>query len=655
MYNQRAKVFMALAGLGLAVLAARLVQLQVFDSQASRERIERGLVGSSFLPASRGQILDRHDRILALDEPCFDLCMDFGLLNRDEAWAKRQRRAIRRQLAQQHRDQDLTPEELDELADQELTSRTQAAWDLAGEVAVAQDQDLEAACARVRSQVLAIRAIVGQRVQEETWAHPVVTGLDDSAAVAAKSRLDQTVGLSVEPSRRRLYPYRDVACHIIGLTGPLTAEELAKVNAPPADADPDVQLRQRYRDVDRIGKSGVEKLAEDVLRARWGYRQFNIRSQEVTESVVPQDGGDVRLSIDIELQSQLMKLFPPGQTGCIVVLDVATNQVLAMVSLPSFDLNRFGRDYGLLVGDRVYTPLRHRAVSALYPPGSTAKVIAALGALTEGAVYPGTRFTCNGYLIPGDPAQFRCWIFGEAGVGHGELDLVAAIANSCNVYFYHVGEALGPRRVSDWLRRFGYADLPGTGLPEERSGKVQTPSGAEAVGGSRLEAIGQGPVAVTPLHVANAMAAIARGELMPVNLLLDAPPRPGTGLGVAAMHLDMVRQGMRNVCNQGGATAYKRFHGPGIEELGFEVAGKTGTAAVPPQRIDSDGDGRITDADQIVREGDMAWFAGFAPCGNPQVAVAVVMDYVQGGGGAKDAAPIARETLRLCRQMGYIH
>jgi len=650
MYNQRLKVFMVLTAVALAVLVARLGQLQLLRGREYRQQIERTLEDSEFLPASRGQILDRHDRILAMDEPCFDFCMDFGLLNADEKWTQRQRRAIQRRLAvEQDETLHLSDQELAQIASAELERRIQAAWALAAQQAAQQGADLDTTCARVRSRVMAIHERVGGPVREETWAHPIVTGLDDAAAVEAKSRLGQTIGVSVQPSRRRLYPYGDVACHIIGVTGPVAAEDVERLTAGAAYPDWG-RLEDAWR-ADRVGKSGIEKLAEDRLRAAPGYRRTNTGNGQVLEAVEARDGQDVRLSLDVALQAEVMKLFPRGQTGCAVLLDVAANQVLAMVSLPTFDLNRYRRDFPILAHDEVYTPLRHRAVSQLYPPGSTAKVVAALGALTDGVAYPGTRYVCRGYLY--NPDEFRCWVY-KAGGAHGELDMVEAIAHSCNVYFYHLGEELGGQRMSQWLRRFGFVDLPGTGLPEERAGQVQTPSTA---GAARMQAIGQGPVAVTALHVANAMAAIARdGAIRPATLLVDEAPAPGSrpGLGLSQEHLDLVRQGMHKVCNQPGATAYSRFHGPDIGPLDFDVCGKTGTAAVPPQRIDSDGDGALTEADQVVRQGDMAWFAGFAPYNQPQVAVAVVVEYVEEGGGAKDAAPIAREALRLCRQMGYI-
>ena len=665
MYNQRLKVFLVLSVLAIGGVAARLCQLQVGRAEGYRRDIEQALQVSELLPGSRGQILDRHDRILALDEPCFDLCMDFGMMSADDTWTRQQRRAIRRRLAVEQESLNLTEAELTELASNELERRIQAARALADEVAKLDGSDLDSTTKRICARVMRVHESVGGPIREEKLAHPVVAGLDDTAAVAIKSRLDETIGLSVRPSRRRLYPYKDIGCHIVGITGPVTADDLDLPGDTAELADWQRRLLEGAWRSDRVGRSGTERLAEDRLRPVMGYRRVNSRTGAVLDETPATDGQDVRLSLDVALQAEVMKLFEPGQTGSAVVLDVRTGQVLAMVSLPTYDLNRFRQDYAKFEPGKPYhqgdpgppplwlfTPQLHRAVAGLYPPGSTAKVVAALGALTDGVVYPGTRFNCRGYLH--NPDEFKCWIL-KSGGAHNDLDLVDAIAHSCNVYFYHVGEAMGAARVSGWLRRFGMSAPPGTGLSEEVGGMVRTPEGPAEC---RLEAIGQGPVAVSPLHVANVMACIARGgELLPATLMLDGPGYAkweGGSLGIAPMHLDMVRQGMYRVCNQPGATAYTRFHSPDIEPLDFEIAGKTGTADPgKPLRMDSDGDGELTEAD-FTRRGDMVWFAGFAPYDNPQVAVAVVVEYVEDGGGAKDAAPIARETLRLCRKMGYI-
>jgi len=659
MYNRRIKIFLSAVAVVFASLAGRLWHLQIIQGEHFRRQIDQTLIRSDLIQAGRGQILDRKDRILAIDEPCFDLCMDYGLLSDDQRYAGRQQRAIAKEIIADGAflQADLSDEEISSAAREEYEDRVEASWTLARSQADLHNFDLDWTVNQIRQRVERIHRRINDQPIEETWAHPVVRGLDDATAVAIRTELGQTIGLSVRPSHRRLYPYGDLACHVIGVTGPVFAEEIEQLNSRWEQADWLTQIRHRYEGTDTVGKSGLERLAEPLLRGVRGYRLRDDRAEVPIEDLPAYQGQDVRTTLDIELQDRIIKLFFPGATGSVVVIDVPTGQILAMVSIPTFDLNRYRRDYKLLSGDKVYMPLLHRAVCALYPPGSIAKIIAAIGGLTEGLITPQTQYNCAGYLH--NPSAFRCWVYIANQIGHGSLDLLGAIKNSCNIYFYNVGERLGPARMVKWLEAFGFSDVVGTQLPEECPGRVENPG---ELGGARLLAIGQGPVAVTPLHVGNTVATIARGGIIKKPVILQDPngeieilkPQTDRRLDVPAWVVELVHRGMHDVVEQQGGTAYRVFHLPDVEPLGFDVCGKTGTADVPPLREDSNGDGVINSSDRIVRIGPMAWFAGFAPYRNPQVAVAVVVEYVDEGGGSANAGPIARETFRLCREQGYI-
>lgn len=650
MYNRRVILFLGLVAAVLAIIVVRLVQLQVFSGQEFREEINRRTWRDDVLPASRGHILDRNGAILAVDEPCFDVCVDYRLLF---AWADDlpndpARQAWRRKVVwwqgQQRKEilsaADLPAglvdkQQLRELGEQMLRQRVATTWrvvrDLAGSDA-ALIETVRGIVARVEH----LRDVSRHKNPVEQFqSHPVLFGLDEATAVAVKAQVDELVGVSVRPSFVRRYPYEALACHVIGFTGSVgTADQAGGGQAEGGDP---------YLGDDVIGKTGVERMCEGLLRGRRGHRQVHRITGTVEEETEAQNGSDVHLTIDIGLQEELTRLIPPGASGCIVVLSVPAGEVLAMVSMPGYDLNTYQADFARLAKDDLYFPLRHRAVSQVYAPGSTAKPLAALAGLGSGAIGVDTTFTCTGYFNPADLTKFRCWTVARGMPGHGPMNVVEGLKNSCNVYFYHVGQEVGGARLAEWFGRFGFLDPPGLGLPEERAGLVEPNAGA---GESRLMAIGQGPVGATPLHVANAMATIARDGLFraPVLVLEGGPERPIRQLPLTAAQTGAVKLGMHKVVDESGGTAYRVFHGEEAEPLGIELAGKTGTATVAGLRASS---GR-------QREGDMAWFAGFAPYRDPQIAFVVVLDYVEGGGAA-NAGPIAREAIRACMRRGYVH
>ncbi|MHC4561835.1 MAG: peptidoglycan D,D-transpeptidase FtsI family protein [Planctomycetota bacterium] len=637
------KIMMAVAGAMLAVMALQLWRLQVVQGDYYRQKAAERVEDTDILPTMRGKILDRNGIFLAVNRPSYSLCLDYGLLAEDEAWTKARHREI-------ERTQGVSPDRAKEIFDRRMDHTLKLTRRLAKEY----DVDLPAAVAEIRDRIERLHERYGV-VQEERKAHAVVTGLPEPISLA------ETVGAVIEPSMTRQYPRGDVACHIIGITGRVTAEHLERHNYRPGEASELDRDRLNYEGDDSIGVSGVELMCEKKLRGLRGYRRTKRTADGklLLEEDPAVHGSDIHLTIDAALQERLAGLFANmagGHNGSIVVLSVETGEILAMVSIPTYDLNQYRQDYTYLAAEEVDLPLHHRAVSTLYPPGSTAKPLAALAALAERDIDLETTFFCRGYLH--SPDAFRCWIW-RHGTGHGELQVVGAMKHSCNVFLYNVGQGLGVPRLHRWYKSFGFTDPPGTGLPEERSGKVTT---RRSMGTSRFLAIGQGPMAVTPLHVANAMATIARnGRFISPVLAVDGGPRQTERtLRIPSEAVSAIQEGMYQVVNSPGGTAYKYFHGQAPSDVPYEplsvaICGKTGTAQAAPQRIDSDDDGRITGSDTIVRRGDMAWFAGFAPRTNPKIAFAVVVEYVTIGGGASVAGPIGREAVRTCQAHGYLN
>jgi len=627
MYERRLKAFLVLMAIGAAVLLGRLGQLQLLRGREYRQQVERLLLQPPELHAPRrGMILDRTGQyVLAMEKPCYDFCLHYGLLTEDARWIRRQKRLIRRR-------EGVSKEEAEAIF-RERVART---WEKAKVIASQKGVDLNETVNRIRQRVEDIRLAVARklqipniRIREQNQLHAVVRGLDHNQS------LDGTVGAEFRRSLKRWYPYGSLACHVIGLTGQVSRKELEELNGKGGNANGSMPGLDTYIAGDVIGKRGVEKLCEKTLRGRRGYRLFKRKGDgyETIERKPVTPGTDVRTTIDLRLQAILtQQLQDTGHNGSIVVLSVKTGQVLAMGSVPVFDLNRYRRRdyYDQLIGDKENVPLFHRAVARLYPPGSTIKPIVALAALSWGLVKPDEKIHCSGALDPNRPGKFRCW----KRTGHGWLDLAEAIQHSCNVYFYTLGGRLGVRGLAEWFARFGLARTAGTGLPGEVRGRVLPRGRGIVPADAWLMGIGQGPVVLTPLHVANAMATIARGGvyLSPAIVLNGGPAQVRRDLGIDPRYIKLVHRGMWKVVNEHGGTANRYFRDAGLD---VEVCGKTGTAQDPG------------------RQGDMAWFSGFAPYGNPQIAFAIVIEYVEGGGAA-NAAPIAVELVRTCRQLGYI-
>lgn len=639
MYIKRLKILIVLFAAALLAMAARIGYLQIVEGDYYRQRAEALLLRVDLVPTARGTIYDRNGYVLAEDRGCFELCLDYRFMTSSPRWIRRMVAAIKRR-------QGVDADEARAVFDR----RVENAWRLVERVAGKGREEIkQTTIAYIIRRIEKVRRRVGMDIREQRQAHPIVRNLPE---VVSESELADTVGVSVRKGHMRVYPRGEAACHVIGVTGQVSKEEQERLNAP-TDGEGNWldAVRSNYLLGDSIGKSGVEKLCEAHLRGRRGYERWRSRAAEPMARGQFVPGKNTVLTIDITLQERVAALVTAtGRNGCAVLLSVPRCEVLSLVSVPTYDLNRYRADYNDLARDVVNLPLRHRAVGERYPPGSAMKPITAIAALTDGKISTATTHTCRGSLFSNPALGFRCWIVGRGS--HGPLAVVDALMQSCNVFFYKVGEALGVSRLGYWARQFGYSQLPGTGLPEEVKGTVpQNGSPGEA----RMLAIGQSRIGVTPLHVANAMATIARnGEYLSPMLVLEGGPAqrrrtvPGSAEAFAA-----VRRGMDKVANDPRSmTAYKYFHGPGVNELDFEMCGKTGTAETSPRLVDTDGDGRP----DVRLDGRMVWFVGFAPKHDPKVAFAIMLEYVlkDDGGGGKNCAPIAREVLRICREMGYL-
>ena len=464
------------------------------------------------------------------------------------------------------------------------------------------------------------------------------------AVVAIGERRTEFPGVIIEEIPCRNYTLGDIASHVIGYTREIDADELKAFRD------------EGYKLGDQIGKVGIEKAFESYLRGTDGGEQVEVNSLSqpirVLGSVSPVPGHDVMLTIDSKLQmssekaleAMLVELSKSKDTsrakaGVVIALDPGTGEILAMASKPSYDPNMFvgeltSKDLEFLESSP--SPQPNRAIGHTYPPGSTFKVITALSALELGKIDLATRFFCSGR----DSASGKaCWTV-EYGRGHGSLDIINGISESCNIVFYELGRRVGIDDLAETARMFGLGASTGivmfpkdqAGLVPDREWKVRNFEGYDRTwyATETLDvAIGQGALLVTPLQLANVYSAIAsRGTLRRptiVKYVLDPDGRPVEvfqstvvrKIPISERSWEILEEGLVSVTTKG--TARGAFEG-----FPLEVAGKTGTAQNP-------------------QGPSHAWFACYAPAKEPEIVVLVMIEHASSG--AQHAAPVARQVL----------
>jgi penicillin-binding protein 2 len=469
-------------------------------------------------------------------------------------------------------------------------------------------------------------------------------------------------GVVIDTGQTRFYPFEEMASHMIGYVAAVSETELAAADDPLLEL-PDF----------RIGKSGIERSADLRLRGRAGSSEVEVNALgRVVRELAHTDGqpGDeVQLATDSELQAFAYKRMG-DQSGAAIVIDVKTGEVLTLVSTPGYDPNAFNKGLSgaewraLLTAER--NPLTNKAIAGQYAPGSTFKTMVALAALENG-IPADHRVTCLGHTTLGN-VVFHCWKHS----GHGSLDMVGGLMNSCDIYFYDTALRVGVDKIAAMCDRFGLGKPTGIDIPGEKSGLVPTKEWkrrrhhqAWTGGDTYVLGIGQGYMLATPLQLAVMCARIANGGYAVTPKLIDGY-RPPTGngedkqtvaahavslqtaeplsfpsLGIDPAHIQVVQRGMDLVVNQPGGTAYSdRIRNPA-----FRMAGKTGTSQVRRITMAERAHGLTKPEDLPWKDRDNALFIGFAPVDDPKYAVAVVLEH--GIAGAKYAGPIARDILQF--------
>ena len=620
--------FMLIGGqtmLGL-LLAGRLYQLQIAQNEGWARLSDSNQFNMRSVTPARGRIFDEKNRLLAGNTETYSLSIT-------PQHAGNLKVAMRR-IAQ-----------LVDLKDSEI------------------DEIIKTAKSQAKFMPVTIKDELTQR---------------DLSRLAIRSPLMN--GVSFSKRYRRIYPQAHLTGHITGYVSPVTARELE--NEPRWGRLPNI----------RIGKVGVEYALEQKLRGAPGLDRIEINSRgkavRIINDKIPQPGKDARLTLNMEIQayaynrlrrgnSDVVKntndiqaalqgneelrqhfavgddlvlrdakeRFVPGESGAAIVMDVRNGDVISMVSAPSYDPNQFSeklltRDWKRL-SSHPRTPLLNRAISGLYAPGSTFKMVVAAAALEAGVISSKTRYKCEGSMEFGN-RKFHCW-FDD---GHQSLNVMQALERSCDIYFYEIALKTGINRIHDMAKRLGLGAPSGLDLPFEKLGimpnrdwKMENRGTVWTPGETIVAGIGQGFVLTTPMQLAVMTARLADGKraITPRLFATNDDPVEFEPLNVAPSVMKVIKKGMEDVLEGRLGTA-RRYD---LDQHG--LAGKTGTVQVKRITKEQREAGIVDNIDRPWKERDHALFVAYAPRKNPRYAAVVVVEH--GGSGSSMAAPIARDIL----------
>jgi len=596
---QQFQVRVGVAGIAVlvafALLAARFLYLQVLQHDVYRAKAEDNRISVVPVTPNRGLIVDRNGVVVARNYSGYTL----------EIFPRRVKNLER------------TIDELTEYVD--ITNRD-----------------------RVR-----FRKLLQETRNAENL--PLRNRLSDEEVAKFAANRFRFEGVEIKARLFRQYPFGDVGSHVLGYLGRINTQDQAKLEESGVGAN--------YRGTDYIGKAGVEAEYESELHGTTGFEQVEIdaagRGIRTLSRTASQPGNNMTLTLDMRLQ-QVAEVAFGDRRGALVAIDPANGGVLALVSKPGFDPNLFvdGIDpqYWAELNGSIDKPLNNRAISGLYPPGSTIKPYLALAALETGKRKPSNTIFDPGYFDFGG-RRFR----DDKKGGHGTVDMYKSLVESCDTYYYHLANDMGIDAIARFLAPFGFGsrsgiDLAGefTGVlpsPEWKLKRFKTPAQQKWYPGETISiGIGQGYHSYTPLQLAQALAMLADvGHMYRPRLVAHIDnPRTGEQRAVPAEviqtvklkreNVDFIKRAMAGVTKEG--TAARAFAG-----VTYTVGGKTGTAQVIAMKQGE----KYEEAKVTERHRDHSLFIAFAPVESPRIALAVIVE--NGGFGARAAAPLARTVL----------
>lgn len=593
-YRQRILCVMLVVSGVFIILLGRLFYLQIIQGEDLRRQSEINSIRLEYIAPTRGLIFDRNGRLLVDDRPSFDLMV--------------------------------VPKDAKPLA-----------------------QTLENLSRYVGEPPQAFMEKINERKGGGPY-QPIFLkkdiGRDLLAAIEAHKYDLPGINVQVKPIRH--YIGGESAAHLIGYLSEISATELGR------------DTYKANRAGDFIGKVGIERIYETHLRGERGGRQVEVsalgRVARVLSSVPAKPGDNIYLTIDETLQQKAEEMLR-GNTGAVAAMDPETGEILAMASHPTFDPNAFitgmNFDEWNQLSSDPRRPLENKVIQAQYPPASVYKIVLAMAGLEEGVIDAETEFNCTGALFFGN-RSYRCWRWNRGG--HGNLNVIQALAQSCDVYFYKVGLELGVDKIAWYATASGLGENTGIDLDHESSGLIPTSNWKKRrfneswqPGETLSIAIGQGYNLVTPLQALTLTAAVANGgdRYKPMivktikstegKVLFQGEPVQVGRLPVSQGTLELVKEGLREVVGGRRGTAHA------IDLPDFQISGKTGTAQVVGRKEEAVV--QESEAEEGSTFKDHAWFVAYAPSEKPRIAVAVIVEHGEHGSSA--AAPIAKEIIRL--------
>ena len=582
--SRRAVIFGGVQAAAGVALVSRLFSLQFIHGEEFRTQAEGNRIKLQLMIPPRGIICDRYGTALAMNQVNYRLMIEGD--NRSSA------RATLKTLIP-----------LMKLNDVEIRALTEA----------------------IRRSRVGVPILVREHLKWEEVAR-------------VQFHLPELPAAIIDEGQWRHYPFVDHASHLVGYVGRVAVEEVD-------DDEPLLKLPDM-----KIGKNGIEALYDDRLRGVAGARQIEVNAlgspvrELARDNPVP--GEKLPLTIDARLQEFCVERL--GQeSGAIVVMNVHSGEVLALVSMPAFDPNEFSKgipaDYWRALNANKKSPLLNKAIAGQYPPGSTFKMVTGLAGLKSGKFTANTHVHCNGTFYLGNH-PFTCW----KTEGHGTVNMAQAIEQSCDVFFYTVAHEIGIEKLAAMAEEFGLGQKSGLGLRGEQSGIVPSPEwkrkarGAEWNPGETINsAIGQGDTLTTPIQLATMLARMVNGgkKISPHLLVADAAVEHGY-VDIDSDDLAVILEGMDRVANSPRGTAF----GSTIKEEAYKFGGKTGTSQVRKLLVHGQNQNSIP-----WEFRHHAWFAGYAPVAKPEICCSVIIEH--GGGGASAAAPVARDVLRKALEL----
>ncbi len=588
-YKQRISGAMLCVAAAFVILIIRLFYLQIIEGKELRRLSENNCIRLQNIDPPRGLVFDRNGELLVDNRPSFDLSIV--------------------------------------LKDAEPTERTIEKL----------SRYIKVPASELWSKIEQIKGISSYR--------PVLLKQDigrNGLAMIEVHKYDLP-GVVVNVNPKRHYLNQESAAHLIGYLGEINSVELKSGKYP------------GYRSGDFIGKFGVEKAYEQLIWGKRGGRQVevNVTGQvvRILKTVAARPGNNIYLTIDHRLQKRAEELLE-GLAGAVAAMEPSTGEILALVSSPSFDQNDFVNGMSHEKWDSLisnpFRPMENKAVQGQYPPASVFKIITAMAALEEKIINEKTTLYCPGYRECGDRV-FRCWKKG----GHGGVDIFKALSESCDVYFYQVGEKLGVDRIAWYAKACGLGSSTGINLDREAQGLIPTAAWKKGITGIAWQkgetlavAIGQCYNLVTPLQVLVLASALANGgtryrplivktiETAEGEMVYSSESQVTGKLPISQATLGIIKKGLWGVVNSQKGTGW-------IARINdIDISGKTGTAEVVSRKKDN----AIPEKDSAPRLKPHAWFMAYAPSDDPQIAVVVLIEH--GGHGSTSAAPIARELIK---------